>query len=67
MSRATGRLRLEPRSALEIRLLRRTREVEMAVRTDETRTTRTAQIDEARLHAFPGRAVGDVRVFEVRR
>ena len=66
MSRATGRLRLEPRSVLEIRL-RRTREVEMAVRTDETQTTGTAQIDEARLRASLGSAVGDVRVFELRR
>src|SRR3712207_2013743 len=39
---------------------RRPWEAEMAVRTDESRATETVQIDEARLHAFLGRAVGDV-------
>jgi hypothetical protein len=66
MSRATGRLKLEPRVAIETPF-RRPCQAEPAVRTDEMRTTGTTQIDGARLHVFMGRAVSDVRVIHVRR
>lgn len=50
---------MDPRSALETKF-RRPWEAEIAVRTDERQATEHAQSEEARLHAFVGRAVSDV-------